>query len=239
MNYPGVALLMLRLLSLVSADGRVLAQTMCIDADEDGEADDTDHCPGTATGRPVDDAGCSVTEFCATIDVTSKLGARICKKADWRNDEPFMRGRDADCRVAKGLPSPADDICIPVIPEPPTTTTTTSTTTMSTSTSTTSTTTTSMSTSTIVYTCGVVDGVCGGTCPEDSYCNFRCENIAPCRCRLITETTGPCPTSTMITTTMPVTTTFPPTTLPPDTTTTHTTIPVTTTIPPTTSTTIP
>ena len=65
------------------------------DQDGDGEADATDRCPGTSPGEPVDDAGCSHAQFCAGFD----LDRRACKRADWKNDEPLMKGSQADCRV--------------------------------------------------------------------------------------------------------------------------------------------
>jgi hypothetical protein len=85
------------------------------DGDSDVEGDATDRCPGTPPAEEVDDAGCSVAQFCAAFDATSRDGARQCKKADWKNDEPFMRTRDADCLVDKrGTRDVADDLCVPI-----------------------------------------------------------------------------------------------------------------------------
>lgn len=83
------------------------------DADGDGEVDATDRCPGTPAGAEVDGDGCSLLQFCALFDATTRDGARRCRKADWANDEPTMRGREADCRVNRGGPGPADDECVP------------------------------------------------------------------------------------------------------------------------------
>ena len=86
-----------------------------VDADGDGESDTTDRCPGTPTGVPVDDSGCSPAQFCGKFDATTRDGARTCKKADWQNDEPLMRrGQSADCVFDKGTSkAPIDDRCVP------------------------------------------------------------------------------------------------------------------------------
>jgi hypothetical protein len=52
------------------------------DADLDGVADIFDACPSTQAGDPVDAAGCSIDDFCATHVVRM-----LCKEADWRGDE--------------------------------------------------------------------------------------------------------------------------------------------------------
>lgn len=73
--------------------GACLAQA---DADGDGEATQTDVCPGTAEGAPVDAAGCSLEQFCEAFDVATPDGRWACRKADWRNDEPAS-SRARDC----------------------------------------------------------------------------------------------------------------------------------------------
>lgn len=73
----------------------------CADADGDGEADDTDACPSTPAGEPVDGDGCSLAQFCDRFDVRDRVGLQACLHADWRNDEPVMRARDRDCRVLR------------------------------------------------------------------------------------------------------------------------------------------
>jgi hypothetical protein len=60
-----------------TAGGRVLriapaGSCPVVDADADGEADATDVCPGTAPGASVDEGGCSLEQFCARIDATTK-----------------------------------------------------------------------------------------------------------------------------------------------------------------------
>jgi hypothetical protein len=84
------------------------------DPDGDGEADPTDHCPGTGAGAAVDDAGCSAAQFCATFDATTSEGARRCKKADWQNDEPIMKRGQGDCVVDRAGQGRTDDRCVPV-----------------------------------------------------------------------------------------------------------------------------
>ncbi len=85
----------------------------CSDADGDGEADATDRCPGTPPSEPVDDSGCSIAQFCAGFTSTTPAGARACKHADWKNDEPLMRRSQADCTIDHGAPGLADDRCVP------------------------------------------------------------------------------------------------------------------------------
>lgn len=87
-----------------------LAQ-VTVDADHDGLPDLYDHCPGTAPGEVIDNAGCSSMQFCSAIDATTPQGARICKRSDWRNDEPLMKASEADCRVNVAGPGRADDRC--------------------------------------------------------------------------------------------------------------------------------
>jgi len=72
------------------------------DADRDGRADDHDLCPSTPWGEAIDQSGCSQGEFCATFDAATAAGRRACRKADWKNDEPLMTRKSADCAVVKG-----------------------------------------------------------------------------------------------------------------------------------------
>jgi hypothetical protein len=83
------------------------------DQDGDGEADATDACPDTPEGAAVDQAGCSLAQFCAAIDATTADGAKVCKNSDWRNDEPLAASNKGDCRVEKGNSGRADDRCVP------------------------------------------------------------------------------------------------------------------------------
>jgi cysteine-rich repeat protein len=71
------------------------------DGDGDGEPDVKDRCPGTLPGAPVDDAGCSLAQFCASFDVSTVQGALRCRFADWGNDEPLMGLLGGDCRVER------------------------------------------------------------------------------------------------------------------------------------------
>jgi len=69
----------------------------CADSDGDGEANDNDRCPFTPPLTVVDELGCSQPEFCARIDVTTRRGARECRKSDWRNDQP-LKSHTRECR---------------------------------------------------------------------------------------------------------------------------------------------
>jgi hypothetical protein len=82
------------------------------DADGDGRRDLDDACAATAEGEGVDQGGCSLAQFCEGIDATTKTGQKICKKADWRNDEPVMKKSEADCQVDKGAKGSDDDQCV-------------------------------------------------------------------------------------------------------------------------------
>jgi hypothetical protein len=97
-------------LSALNAENQALTQelTLCEeqlgvipDEDGDGEADPTDRCPDTREGAAIDDAGCSVKQFCANVTSDSrrkgsKHGKLHCDWADWRNDETFVR-HPKDC----------------------------------------------------------------------------------------------------------------------------------------------
>lgn len=74
-----------------------------LDSDGDGEHDLTDACPGTPAGTAVDQAGCSLAQFCGGYVVAGSSRNSPCNQADWRNDEPL--GAE-DCK-ARG------DVCEP------------------------------------------------------------------------------------------------------------------------------
>ena len=81
------------------------------DSDEDGVRDTADTCLGTERASEVDGVGCSVKQFCAAIDASTRMGEAVCKMSDWQNDEPL--GNPADCaaqKQGKGQPS----VCAPV-----------------------------------------------------------------------------------------------------------------------------
>jgi hypothetical protein len=78
------------------------------DTDADGRRDLDDLCPGTVT-VPVDNDGCSQSQFCAQLDVTIRDGRRPCRRADWHNDEPGGRARD--CAIDHNQSGRADDTC--------------------------------------------------------------------------------------------------------------------------------
>lgn len=73
-----------------------------LDLDRDGEHESTDQCPGTGAAESVDDAGCSLAQFCAATP------RALCKAADWRNDEPR---KPADCSLGGTKP---DLVCQPL-----------------------------------------------------------------------------------------------------------------------------
>lgn len=83
------------------------------DQDGDGEPDATDACSNTSEGVAVDQAGCSLEQFCTAIETTTAQGAKVCEKSDWRNDEPLMKAKEADCEVEKNGPGREDDRCVP------------------------------------------------------------------------------------------------------------------------------
>lgn len=87
-----------------------------VDADKDGVLDHFDACPDTAVSAETDSLGCSIDQFCSSVDATTAEGRRACDALDWRNDEPLMKGKDADCRIEKGRRKKADDRCVPVLP---------------------------------------------------------------------------------------------------------------------------
>lgn len=71
------------------------------DADGDGKRNADDTCPGTPASTTVDSNGCSQVQFCALFPVTTGPERAICKKADWKNDEPKMKGKEIDCKYDK------------------------------------------------------------------------------------------------------------------------------------------
>jgi hypothetical protein len=75
--------------------------SMTADADADGVPDQRDGCASTPAGQFVDQAGCSQAQFCGALPVTTKSQKKACKLADWQNDEPSMKGKQADCRFVK------------------------------------------------------------------------------------------------------------------------------------------
>ena len=82
------------------------------DADGDGRRDQDDACATTAEGADVDQGGCSLAQFCEGIDASTRTGQKVCKKADWRNDEAVMKKSEADCRVDKAGKGSDDDRCV-------------------------------------------------------------------------------------------------------------------------------
>lgn len=92
-----------RLASMQSEVDAARAETAAAtaDADGDGRRDADDACPATPAGAAIDAAGCSWAQFCAGFDTRTRSGRAACKQADWKNDEPVMRRKDADCTSGK------------------------------------------------------------------------------------------------------------------------------------------
>lgn len=84
------------------------AATASADSDGDGRRNVDDACANTPASTAVDVEGCSQAQFCARFPVTTGAERGICKKADWKNDEPKMKGKEADCAYDKVTVS-----CIP------------------------------------------------------------------------------------------------------------------------------
>ncbi len=82
------------------------------DSDGDGVTDLADQCPGS-TPADVDAAGCTIAQFCSPIDVTTSAGRKVCKRSDWKNDEPVMKSKDRDCNIQKNGAGRDDDECVP------------------------------------------------------------------------------------------------------------------------------
>jgi hypothetical protein len=90
-----------------------LDQRFFVDEDGDGEDDATDACPATPFGQGVDDAGCSIEQFCGSFDPASHPPERIaCLRADWRGDEPQLLQPD-DCAIDPGAgPGASNPACV-------------------------------------------------------------------------------------------------------------------------------
>jgi streptogramin lyase len=82
------------------------------DEDEDGEPDITDICADTPPDTDVDSDGCSLWQFCTAIDTSSNYGRRICRKSDWKNNEPLkIKG---DCKAVKQGKGQSNYSCVPL-----------------------------------------------------------------------------------------------------------------------------
>ncbi len=58
------------------------------DSDEDGVRDTADTCLGTERASEVDGVGCSVKQFCAAIDASTRMGEAVCTQSDRRPTVP-------------------------------------------------------------------------------------------------------------------------------------------------------
>jgi hypothetical protein len=72
----------------------IMLKSIVADDDNDGIFNSMDLCPHTPENQPVDNSGCSKTEFCASF-----AASRQCAAADWKNDNPLGA---RDCRWYKG-----------------------------------------------------------------------------------------------------------------------------------------
>jgi hypothetical protein len=75
------------------------------------EPDASDTCSGTLPGEQVDFGGCSLGQFRTRIDATVGRGKKVCRRSDWRNDQPV--GRVFDCTIDRGTVGRDDDRCVP------------------------------------------------------------------------------------------------------------------------------
>jgi hypothetical protein len=66
-----------------------------VDSVGDNQANARDRCAATPAGEVTDDSGCSRAQFCALQP------AALCKRADWRNDQPGVK-KPRDCTVSAG-----------------------------------------------------------------------------------------------------------------------------------------
>jgi hypothetical protein len=85
--------------------------TAVADADGDGVGDAADVCAATPEGSEVDATGCSLAEFCGDHAVSTKRERKLCRLADWDNDEPGMTKKEADCAFDR-----AQSLCVPAAP---------------------------------------------------------------------------------------------------------------------------
>jgi hypothetical protein len=75
------------------------------DSDNDGRRDVDDACAGTPASTAVDAEGCSQSQFCQAQPVATSQERTACKKSDWNNDEPRMKGNEKDCSYLKSTGS--------------------------------------------------------------------------------------------------------------------------------------
>ena len=82
-----------------AARQRLQDQLDAITADPDGDRVPAvlDLCLSTPAGAAIDDRGCSQDQFCRRINLFAPSGAAICRRADWKSDEP-LDTNPHDCR---------------------------------------------------------------------------------------------------------------------------------------------
>jgi hypothetical protein len=82
--------------SLATASAALTAATA--DADGDGRRDIDDTCPSTPASTAVDQQGCSLAQFCASFPTSTRPERTSCTRADWKNDEAYMKISERDCK---------------------------------------------------------------------------------------------------------------------------------------------
>ncbi len=80
-------------------------ETFESDDDGDGVIAALDLCSSTASGSEVDNRGCSQSEYCSTILISTSSDKKLCKRGDWKGDEPGSVN-PGDCMVGSG------DLCV-------------------------------------------------------------------------------------------------------------------------------
>ncbi|OGW89324.1 MAG: hypothetical protein A3E74_08575 [Omnitrophica bacterium RIFCSPHIGHO2_12_FULL_44_12] len=72
-----------------NCDGTVDESNVCVipDSDKDGILDPDDECPKTPAGAKIDQVGCSASQFCGKITITSWRNQLVCVTSDWKDNE--------------------------------------------------------------------------------------------------------------------------------------------------------
>lgn len=87
-------------------------ERLTADADGDGVPDGVDLCAATGTGLEIDLGGCSLGQLCGASPVASRRERTICRRLDWKNDEPAAMA-PGDCKVDR-----AAEQCVAAVAEP-------------------------------------------------------------------------------------------------------------------------
>lgn len=76
------------------------------DPDMDGVIAARDDCPETPCGEEVDANGCSRDEFCRSVPTDGANWKKLCRRSDWKNDEPLL-DKPKDCE-----PDTSEGACV-------------------------------------------------------------------------------------------------------------------------------